>query len=299
MSSVRGLNDQGLPIWQRASQRGLRELPWEWGEWQEQLRNGQPLRDVLIIDAHAHLGEYSAFYINDPGAEGMIEVMDRIGMQAAVISSNPAISADPEYGNFLTLQTVLKYPGRFLGYVVANPWYVENLEATLNHYLDQPGMVGIKLHPELHDDYPMIGPRYEPVWAVASQRSVPVLFHTYFGGDTLEDIANLAAKYPRVPLLTGHELQDKNFDAMAELANSFPNIYIDLSAPEHYGLTEFFVSALDDIRRLLFATDFPWGNCHFRVGAVMYARISQDAKRRILGENLAELLGLTRASFEK
>jgi len=292
MSSIRGLVYHGIPIWQRVSQSKLRDLPWQWDEWQEQLRTGVPLRDLLILDAHAHLGEYANFFINHPTANGMVQVMDRIGIQAAVISSNPAISSDPDYGNKSTLQAIREYPGRFLGYVVADPWYTEELEKMLNHYLDEPSFVGIKLHPELHDDYSMIGPRYEPVWAIASERQVPVLFHTYFGGDSLEDIAFLAAKYPRVPMLVGHELQDKSFDAMAELANSFSNIYVDLSAPEIYSLTEFFVEALDDIRKLLFATDFPWGNCHFRVGAVVYARISKEAKRKILGENLVELFGL-------
>ena len=293
MSSVRGLDYKGIPIWKRASQQKLRELPWEPCEWQKQMRQGQPLSDILIIDGHAHLGEYANFFMNKPDAASMVEVMDRIGMQAAVVSANAAISSNTEFGNRMVLDAVRAFPGRFLGYVVANPYEAEDMEATLNHYLDEPGMVAIKLHPELHDDYPMIGPRYEPMWQVAAERHVPVLFHTYFGGDTLEDIARLAEKYPEVPLLVGHELQDKNLEAMAELANSFPNIYVDLSVPEIYCVTEFFYEALDDIRKLIFGTDFPWGNCHFRVGAVVYARIPADAKRKVLGENMAELLGIT------
>jgi hypothetical protein len=293
MSSVRGLDYKGIPIWKRASQKKLRELPWEPCEWQKQMRQGQPLSDVLIIDGHAHLGEYANFFMNKPDAASMVEVMDRVGMQAAVVSANAAISSNVEFGNQMVLDAVRAFPGRILGYVVANPHEAEDMEITLNRYLDEPGMVGIKLHPELHDDYPMIGPRYEPMWKVAVERHVPVLFHTYFGGDTLEDIAHLAEKYPGVSLLVGHELQDKNLDAMAELANSFPNIYVDLSVPEIYGVTEFFYESLDDIHKLIFGTDFPWGNCHFRVGAVVYARIPEDVKRMVLGENMAKLLGIT------
>jgi predicted TIM-barrel fold metal-dependent hydrolase len=223
----------------------------------------------------------------------MVEVMDRIGMQAAVVSANAAISSNTEFGNQMVLRAVRDFPGRFLGYVVANPYEAETMEADLNRYLDEPGMLAIKLHPELHDDYPMLAPRYEPMWKVATERQVPVLFHTYFGGDTLEDIARLAEKYPRVPLLVGHQLQDKNMEAMAELANTYPNIYVDLSVPEIYGVVEFFYKALDDIGKLLFGTDFPWGNCHFRVGAVVYARIPEDAKRKVLGENMANVLGIS------
>jgi predicted TIM-barrel fold metal-dependent hydrolase len=296
MSTVRGLDYQGTPIWQRASAK-LRHRPWEPSAWQEQLRRGEPLRDLLIVDGHAHLGEWPGFFINQPDAGTMIQVMDRIGMRAAIVSANAALSSDPEYGNQMVLQAVQSYPGRMLGYVVANPYYADDLEESLNRYLDQPGMVGIKLHPELHDDYPLLGPRYEPVWKVAAERRVPVLFHTYFGGDSVEDIAQLAMRHPEVPLLVGHMLQDKSLEAMAELANTFPNIYVDLSVPEIFGVTEFFVEALDDIRKIIFGTDFPWGNCHFRVGAVIYARIPEEAKRRILGENMAELLGMPAQSL--
>ena len=82
-------------------------------------------------------------------------------------------------------------------------------------------------------------------------------------------------------------------EAMVELANSFENIYVDLTLPEIYGSVEFFVAALDDIEKIIFGTDFPWGNCHFRVGAVIYARISQDEKRKILGQNAAKLFGIS------
>lgn len=297
MSTVRGLHYQGIPIWQRASSQTLRNRPWQPSVWQEQLRRGEPLRDLLIIDGHAHLGEWPGFFINQPDAGTMIKVMDRIGMQAAIVSANAALSSDPEYGNQMVLRAVQSYPGRILGYAVANPHYAEDLEGSLHRYLDQPGMVGIKLHPETHDDYPLLGPRYEPVWAVATERRVPVLFHTYFGGDSPEEIAELARRYPKVPLLVGHMLQDKSLEAMAELANAFPNIYVDLSVPDTFGVTEFFVEALDDIRKIIFGTDFPWGNCHFRVGAVIYARIPEEAKRRILGENMTELLGVSAQSL--
>lgn len=289
MSSVRGLETTGEPIWKRVPRDMMRNRAWEPSPWQQQLRRGEPLTGLDVIDGHAHLGGYPNFYMNRPDAGSMVEVMDRIGMKAAVVSANATLRSDPEYGNRMTLQAIRDFPGRILGYVTANPHYTDSMEEMLNRYLNEPGVVGIKLHPETHDDYPMIGPRYEPMWAVAAERRVPVLFHTYFGGDSIEDIAWLAQKYPEVPLLVGHMLQDKSLDAMVELANTFPNIYIDLSVPESFGVTEFFVEALENLQKLIFGTDFPWGNCHFRVGAVVYARISDDAKRQVLGQNAAAL----------
>jgi predicted TIM-barrel fold metal-dependent hydrolase len=293
VSHISNLEYHGTPIWKRVSQKGLRQRPWAPCRWQEQLRNGEPLTDLLVIDGHAHLGEYAGFSIDHPDAAGMVEVMDWIGMRAAIISSNAAIRSNPRYGNQITLAAVRQYPGRLYGYVVANPYYAEEMEEELRGYLAEPGILGIKLHPELHDDYPLNGPRYEPMWEVAAERGIPVLFHTYFGGDSLEAIVNIARKYPAVPLLVGHMLQDKSMEAMAEMTNAFENIYIDLTVPEIYGAVEFFVEAVDDIERIIFGTDFPWGNCHFRVGAVIYARISEKQKRKILGENAARLFGIS------
>jgi len=292
MSSIRGVEYRGVPIWQRPQVQALRSRPWQPSAWMEAWRRGETLRDLLILDGHAHLGEWPGFFVNDGGAAGMVKIMDRIGMRAALIASNAAMRSDPEYGNQLTLRAMRDFPGRFYGYVVANPYYADDMEAMLNRYLDEPGMVGIKLHPEVHDDYPLLGPRYLPVWKTATERRVPVLFHTYFAGDTLGDIAHLAEKYPAVPLLVGHMLQDKSLEAMAELANTFPNVYVDLTLPETFGVTEFFVAALDDIRKIIFGTDFPWGNCHFRVGAVICARLTDEERRKILGQNLVELLRL-------
>jgi len=297
MSSIPGLEYTGPPMWQRVSQRTLRARPWETCPWMEQLRRGEPLSDLFVLDGHAHLGEYRGFFMNEPDAATMVGVMDRIGMQAAIVAANAALTAEPEYGNRLVLEAVRRFPGRLLGYVTANPYYAEDLEEMLHRYLSEPGMVGIKLHPESHDDYPLLGPRYGPVWTVARERRVPVLFHTYFGGDSPAEIARLASTYPDVSLLVGHMLLDKSLEAMAELANTFPNVYVDLSVPEIFGGTEFFVEALDDIGQLIFGTDFPWGNCHFRVGAVIYARIPEEAKRKILGENMAELLGISLKSL--
>jgi hypothetical protein len=292
MSSIRGFKDTGLPIWKRISRAKIKDKPWQNTVWQQQLRNGKPLEDLLVIDGHAHLGEYPGFYINKPDAASMIQVMDRIGVEAAVISSNAAIRSNPIYGNDQTRKAVEAFPGRLYGYFVANPYYVEDYVETMEEYLDLEGFVGVKLHPELHDDYPLRGPRYEPMWELASKRKIPVLFHTYFDGDSPEDIGWLADRYPRVPLLVGHMLQDKSLEAMAELANTFSNIYVDLTVPETFGVVEFFVEALDHIEQIIFGTDFPWGNCHFRVGAVIYARISDEETRKIMGLNALDLFGI-------
>ena len=55
------------------------------------------------------------------------------------------IEAIQNPNNRLVLQAVQDFPGRMLGYVIANPHYTEEIESSLNYYLDQPGMVAIKV----------------------------------------------------------------------------------------------------------------------------------------------------------
>lgn len=96
MNVIRNIADQDPSIWKRAPQAVLRAKPWSRCAWQEQFRRGEPLRDIVVIDAHAHLGNSVRFHINKPEAASMIEVMDRVGVQATMVTANPSLRAEPE-----------------------------------------------------------------------------------------------------------------------------------------------------------------------------------------------------------
>src|SRR5664280_3876318 len=85
-------------------------------------RQGLPLKE-LIIDAHGHLGAWMQFYIPHNDAAGIVEVMDRCGVNAIAISGMLSIGPDYKAGNQAVAEAADAFPGRFIGYVTINPNY--------------------------------------------------------------------------------------------------------------------------------------------------------------------------------
>ena len=55
------------------------------------------------------------------------------------------------------------------------------------------------------------------------------------------------------------------------------------------GIIEYFV-AQAGAHKILFGTDMPWYSAHYAAGAVLFARISDDARHAILHRNAEQLL---------
>ena len=138
------------------------------------------LEGELVIDAHCHLGAYFNFHIPDNEAEGMVSVMDRLGIKTACISPHVGITPDFKLGNDMALEAVKKYPGRFFAYITLNPNYPEDIPAEIERCY-QNGMRGFKIHPSLHG-YPADGANLKQMWEFANEKSLPVLAHSW-GGD--------------------------------------------------------------------------------------------------------------------
>jgi uncharacterized protein len=253
----------------------------------------RPPTDVRIIDAHCHLGWFRNFHIPDHGADDIVAVFDRLGIDAGVVAAHAGISSDFRFGNDEVLAAVEKHPGRVYGYCCVNPNYPEEASDELARCFDNPRFRGIKLHPELHDDYPLDGPGYAPVWSFADERRLPVLVHSYFGGDSLDTFAAIAERHESATLLLGHGGLDLGVPAVVDLVHRLPNVYLDLTGPASWdGLIEFLVAEVG-ADRLLFGSDIPFVNAAQQLGGCAYARITSPERRRILGENAQRLFGIT------
>ena len=76
------------------------------------------------------LGLWAGFHGPKETAEDMMVNMDALGINMVCISSH-AIGPNYIYGNSLVIETVKKYPERFIGYVSINPNYPEELRQKL------------------------------------------------------------------------------------------------------------------------------------------------------------------------
>ena len=60
----------------------------------ERATRGLPLSDLMVIDAHGHLGNDSSVHACYSTAEDILASMNRIGIRRACLSSMTALRAD-------------------------------------------------------------------------------------------------------------------------------------------------------------------------------------------------------------
>jgi len=142
------------------------------------------------------------------------------------------------------------------------------------------GMQGVKLAPSFQH-YPLDGPLLEVACEFAHEHSQFILNH-YWGPTTL--LRRLCTRYPNACFFTGHSTTEH-----VDLVRDVDNLYICTCPFLGWRQTEQHVE-LYGSDRLLFGSDLmdlpiTWG-----LGPILYARIPEADKRRILGGNLRRLM---------
>ncbi|GAA0912996.1 amidohydrolase family protein [Nonomuraea longicatena] len=236
----------------------------------------------MIIDAHGHLGTWPDFLIPDPTADGMVELMDRLGVAAVGISHLLGVGPDAEAGNRLAAEAAARHPGRFGVWQVYNPHRRNPLTAG-------DGVWGVKIHPDVHqcrlDDR-----RYDPVWELG----LPVLAHGQTDSPWSDParFVTVAGRHPHVPLLLGHTgLWPHGFARAAELAGPYPNLYLETCGSKMTGRWIARLAGLVGADRVVFGSDSCFLDLRVGLGRVALAPLADADRALVLGGNLARVLG--------
>jgi uncharacterized protein len=250
----------------------------------------RPQTTTTIVDAHAHGGPYSLFFIPEPGPAAMVRVMDHCGVSATMFAPNLAIQLDAAAGNDEAAAAAAQFPGRMLGYLTINPW--QDPEAELARWTGDRRFVGIKLHPDLHQ-YPVTGSRYRSVWEFAAAQAFPVLIHTSFSSayNSMDMIEKLAGAHPDVTFLAGHSgSTPPGFQATIEIAQRHPNVVLEICGSFNHG--DELVRAVAEVGadQVAFGSDFPFIDLRFALGRVLFANISEEERAAVLGGTITRLL---------
>ena len=255
----------------------------------ECVKAGLPLRDILIIDEHAHLGPYGGNYSRDPSAESLIADMDSQGITKAVVSHMMSLSSDYRLGNDKIMAVLDKYPDRFLGYCTINPLYSDEVEAELIRCFQHPGMVGIKLHPWCHDR-PMSYRHYRPAYIFAQKYHLPVMTHTYTAED-VDATDRLAVEFPEVSFIMAHMGgEGYNVEKALDVAKKHGNVFGDIAVSQSMeGRVEKFVKEIG-ANKLIFGTDTSCMNPIATFAMIAMAEISDEEKKMIFGLNMQGIL---------
>jgi len=240
---------------------------------------GHPVTGELVIDAHAHLGEWEGYYVPKAQPMYLVDCMDRYGIKQSWVSAYAALTSDFVYGNDLVAAAVREFPNRFVGYATPSANYPEEIVAELER-CEAMGFGGIKLH-QWCQGVPEDSERWEPVFEWANAKGKIVLAHSW---GTPANMARIASRHPRAAFLIGH--LSLNY---AEVVRRYDNAYTTTTYVPSPGAIAAAVKAFG-AEKILFGTDMPDLDPSLNFGPLLTAPISDEDKRRILGRNMERLV---------
>ncbi|MDY6794680.1 MAG: amidohydrolase family protein [Actinomycetota bacterium] len=277
-----------------------------------------PHRDVLmgLLQPASHLSGYYDLYSFDESmveyikgfkVEDYLAMMDAAGVDITVLhGEDQETTFAKKIPNEIVARLVEEYPHRFLGFAGVDPHKGKEAVATLEHAVEEMGMVGAMISPWEHllfSDDERYYPIYErcieydiPIWIHASVNFSPQIPLEY--GHPLK-LDRVAVRYPGLKIIAGHAGWPWVTEMVA-VAWRHRNVYMDISGvrqkymgmPDtgwgpliHYGN-----SVLQD--KILFGTAWPLLDPGRAVADVKALPLKDEVKAKWLGENARGLLGL-------
>ncbi|MEN6302601.1 MAG: amidohydrolase family protein, partial [Armatimonadia bacterium] len=244
------------------------------------VRLREPLNDEKFYDCHGHIGWADPYHVVNDSPADLVAEMDKFGLDVCCVFGMQ-IMGDNNFSNDETAEMLAAYPNRFIGFTFINPNYGERLMLEELERGLTLGMQGVKLLPSSYGAYPVDGPGIEVPVRWAHEHHQIILSHTWGSADRLRD---LCTRYPNACFISGHSTT-----AFVDLCKEVDNVYICTCPFLAWNQTEQYVD-LYGADRILFGsdlTDLPvgWG-----MGQIMYANISEEDKRKILGGNLLRIM---------
>lgn len=229
--------------------------------------------------------------------EAFLEHLDRAGVEYVVMlpERSPATTCD------VTTEEILEFcqgEERLIPFCNINIHLTDDPLRDFKGYLEA-GVRGLKIHP-VHQLFYPTDPRLYPLYALAQDRGVPVMFHTgssIFPGAKLKYgdplfIDDIAVDFPGLTIIMSHGGRGFWYDRAQFLAKIRSNVYIDVSGLPPGRLLDYFpeMERLKD--KFLFGTDWPGAVMERNIQAVLALPISASAKEAILMKNARKLLEL-------
>ncbi len=262
----------------------------------ERAKRGLPVDHIPIIDPHTHVlhdGLMGAGYIAIPhgDAEHMIRRNRRLGVDRFCCSSWIGIWIDYQRGNELIHDLTERYPDDIIGYANIDPKKTDDIEADIHLCHDVYGFRGLKpYNPRV--GLPYNSPLYDPWYRKGNEIGGFVKLHqTAIGDRYLEEVADIAERYPNMNYLLAHSGWTWEIArSRVELARTRSNVYLDLTFTSVlHGVVEYFVEE-GLAHKVLYCTDAPMRDAIPQFGWVVYSRISETDKENILGGNALRVL---------
>jgi predicted TIM-barrel fold metal-dependent hydrolase len=210
----------------------------------------------------------------DASIDRLVQSIDENRIDRVVV-----LPIHPGISNDFIVEISREYSGFISGFCSLNP-LMPDAEQVLEHYIQDKGLCGLKLHPKIQG----FNLSQLPLDLVerCGDLEIPILIDAWIGqhevGKSLiiESICTIAGMNPDTTIIIPH-LGGYRFFDMPSICESFPNIFFDLS----YILLRFartgglpdLVTALKmmDPARLIYGSDFPESDIGEYLGIFFYA----------------------------
>ena len=246
-----------------------------------------------VIDFHAHAGRWGRVRMDDE-VDRHVALMDAAGIDKACI--NCVFYGDARRSNDHAVRFAQQRPDRFYFAAFASPHYPEEVAPELDRAVDELGARFVKIYPD-YVGLPLESPVWTPIFEWVNERGLAIMTHARLAhvadsGITItERFTKLSARYPGIRWVMAHAAGAGNADAI-NAAATLPNVYMETCGSSGtVGSVQASVEGAG-ADRVLFGTDQPLLDPRNQITKVLAADISDDAKRRVLGLNAVELLGL-------
>src|SRR3954467_4245310 len=245
--------------------------------------------DAAVLDAPTHLG------VDEDGSslelDALLAALDEVAGDARACTF-PLHDPDRHPGyrrpNDRVLQWAAESGGRLVPYCRLDP--AEDPVGEAERCLAR-GARGVKLHPRAQA-FEFGLPVADSIFAVARDAGVPILIHAGRGMAPMDALADLALRYPEVPLVLAHAGIAGQGMFASRLAGH-PAVLYDTSCLSPFDVIELFARV--PAERIVFASDVPYGRPAFalyqamRIGR-MVAGLDGDELRMLAGGTMTALL---------
>jgi uncharacterized protein len=249
----------------------------------------------IVIDAHVHIfsiGQYA-----DPGS--LINLANQAGIDILCCSSFASIKYGMVEGNEQVRAAMERYPARIFGYanVPSADLGAEAVDEIETRLADD-GFRGLGeiITYTYGDQAEATSENWLELYRQAVRHRVPILAHQKTAA--LEFIAQAVPDAVILMAHMGNGDREGDWREAIRAARRHSNLYLETcSSTVDVGLIETAVETVGP-ERVVFGSDLPLLNPHVQLAKVTGARIDDDAKRMILGGNMARILGLTEADLK-
>ncbi|MCL2518134.1 MAG: amidohydrolase family protein [Oscillospiraceae bacterium] len=245
----------------------------------------------MMIDMHTHLwlGRY------EECKKGILKACEVYSYIKAYVSSIPGTNSNEAQcteGNDDTAKFIKEYPNLIGGYCYCNPRN-ENSLSELRHYIEDCGMVGMKLWVASLCDDPIGFPLIE----YCIDNKLPILLHAFdqtvvknVNESRSINVRNLAMRYPQAKIMMAHF--GGNERTGIKTIEDCPNVFVDICGVLYRCDTIDYTVKKIGAGRLLYGTDLSTYTPMWQIKAMVEAADLTDEERDMIYYKNAQSLGL-------